>query len=189
MELNAYTISTTPNDCVNHSSHGTIFGCLFKECKAKNGVAGGLLIQSPPSSGSVRSCVFDSCTATTNGGGIYLTGMSSVSANIFLHYCYFHANTAGTSGRDVYVDSNYFGDTATPFLSCYSTTGINVNRCMQYTTNKDGWLTTVTSSFNQYVNDGHSNAVDSYGCGIHPSFPCKTTEWARNDLVGTATID
>jgi hypothetical protein len=42
--LQNYTISTTESDCVNHSSHGTIFGCLFKECNAKSGFAGGFYI-------------------------------------------------------------------------------------------------------------------------------------------------
>jgi hypothetical protein len=107
-------------------------------------------------------------------------GMSSVSAKTFLYYCSFHGNTAGTSGRDVYVYSNYFGDTATPFLGCYSTTGVNLNRCMQYTTNKDEWLTTVTSPLDQVVNVNGEKRYDGYGCGIGDEFPCESEEAKNN---------
>jgi hypothetical protein len=65
------------SDCVNHSSRGCIFGCLFSNCNA-NTNSGGLYLSSSSSSFSLRSSIFESCKATTDGGGIYLQTMSSV---------------------------------------------------------------------------------------------------------------
>jgi hypothetical protein len=192
-ELGNYIIDAN-TDCVNHSTYGTIFGCLFKECKAGT-YAGGLYIWNPHSSGSVRSCVFELCTATSNGGGIFLGSMNNVQDQEFLFYCFFNGNECGTDewkyGADVYIASNYF--TASSLVCCYTTAEITdtSNRCVQYHntggswayTEHNDWLHEATHLFPQYVNDGNENAVDSYGCGIHPSFPCKTTEWLNNHFL------
>jgi hypothetical protein len=115
--------------------------------------------------------------------------MYYVAGGTFLYFCYFHGNTASANGgSDVYVTNTNPFTTNTPFQSCYSTTVAGLNRCMNYSTPKDGWLTTVTSSFNQYVNDNHDDAVDSYGCGIDRFFPCKTTEWAEDHPLPGLTI-
>jgi predicted outer membrane repeat protein len=188
-----YISEQTP-DCENHSTYGTIFGCLFKQCRAQTYDTGGLVINNPDSSGFVRSCVFDSCTATTNGGGIYMSTFSGFTTKEFLFYCFFNENKCGTGtyhyGGDVCIDGTYFSDNPKPFPSCYSTTGINLKRCMESSTNKDGWLENAPSPFIQYVNDGHENATDSYGCGISESFPCKTETWARqNATLAGVTVE
>jgi hypothetical protein len=77
------------SDCVNYSSRGCIFGCLFSNCNS-NTNSGGLYLQSTSSSFSLRSSIFDSCSTGTNGGGIYMTSMNSVVIqSTFLFYCFF----------------------------------------------------------------------------------------------------
>jgi hypothetical protein len=72
-----------------------------------------------------------------------------------------------------FTDSNH-----NPFVSSYSTTE-GTNRADQGGTNKDEWLTTV-SSLSRIVNDYHEYSFDSYGCGINESFPCSSVKWTIN---------
>jgi hypothetical protein len=77
------------DECLNHSSRGTLFSCLFKECEASYFDGGGLWFSSPSSSSSIRSCVFDSCSSGDNGGGIYLNQTGNVKNSVFLFFCFF----------------------------------------------------------------------------------------------------
>jgi hypothetical protein len=78
------------SSCSNHSLFGTVFGCVFKQCEALKGDTGGLHVYSPPSSFSIRSCVFDECKAGGLGGGIHFSFLSyTESTDILLYYCFF----------------------------------------------------------------------------------------------------
>jgi hypothetical protein len=55
--LGSYSPSSE-SDCVNYSSRGCIFGCLFSHCKAKDSYCSGLYLSSTSSSFSLRSSIF-----------------------------------------------------------------------------------------------------------------------------------
>jgi hypothetical protein len=87
--LSSYSPSSE-SDCLNYSSRGCIFGCLFSNCISQNSYSGGLYLSSTSSSFSLRSSIFDSCKAKTDGGGIYMENMNSdVIQKTFLFYSFF----------------------------------------------------------------------------------------------------
>jgi hypothetical protein len=89
--LGLYSLSISDSPlCSSLSSFGVVFGCVFKQDEALNGDGGGLLVSSPPSSFSIRSCLFDECKAKLSGGGIYFYTLSSLSSSsVLLYYCFF----------------------------------------------------------------------------------------------------
>jgi hypothetical protein len=81
--------SPSESDCVNYSSRGCIFGCLFSNCSAKT-FSGGLYLQETSSSFSLRSSIFDFCSAGMSGGGIYMIDMiSDGRKKTIIVYCFF----------------------------------------------------------------------------------------------------
>jgi hypothetical protein len=164
--------NVTGTSCSNHSTFGTVFGCLLKDWRVLGGDGGGLLIRSPPPAGCVRSCVFDGCTATTNGGGIYFKTITDVAATAtILYFCFFNENTASINGCDVFIFDDKFSDPHVPFQYSYRTHS-GTNRVNQNGANKDEWLSVAPSSFNQTVKS--NGGRDSFGCGINESFPCES---------------
>jgi hypothetical protein len=77
-----------PFDCGNHSSRGTVFGCTFRRCTTP-GLSGGVYFENPPVGGSVRSLNFDSCTAGSAGGEIYLGDVVNMKSSSLLFFGFF----------------------------------------------------------------------------------------------------
>jgi hypothetical protein len=109
--------------------------------------------------------------------------MNNVKTVTFLFYCYFHGNTATTSGGDVYVHTTNPFTTTTPFESCYSTTSTGKKRCIQPNLGEavtDLWLSTVEEPLIRVFSSTSDTIWNSYGCGIDIAFPCETVAPPRH---------
>jgi hypothetical protein len=106
------TVSTVES-CSTDSSFGTVFSCFFFHCSLPSHSGGGIYIESPPSDGCVRSCLFHYCltssSASWGGGGIYFLYVPSLDEDEFLvYFSLFHENDSN-KGKDIcMMDSSFF---------------------------------------------------------------------------------
>jgi hypothetical protein len=77
------------DDCVSVSSRAVIFSSSFIKCKSTSYSCGGIYI-SASSTPTIRSCIFDSCSAGMDGGEIYLyISNSDAAKDQILFSCFF----------------------------------------------------------------------------------------------------
>jgi hypothetical protein len=173
--LEIHAFQRNAEECIaNHSIYTTVFRCEFCKCTSKSGESGGLCVVTPPSGFGIRDCLFFNCSAATHAGGLKLLEPTNVGQVKCIRCCLFHHNSAVT-GPDILIEGTYFTDT--PCEYSYSTSENTVYQSGV----KSNWLITTTVPTGRIVNGDHDHALDTYGCGIDSTWPCKTNQWTNSN--------
>lgn len=159
--LHLDSILSSSSPCVEIRDSGSVQGCYFYSCEAKQ--QGGAMELNFIEKGTVYNCYFGHCTSEQNGGALSISSLSEK----LLCFVLFDKNNA-KKGLDVYSESYKEYD---PFFFCYSNSG--EGRVIFLSLNRDQYL----PSYSYRIVSSLSSEDDA-GCGIDDSHPCSSVRYA-----------
>ncbi|KAH7816694.1 uncharacterized protein MONOS_18214 [Monocercomonoides exilis] len=156
-----------------------VLNCFFCNCSGNNEAStdgGGFFNWDASDKVVSRNCLFQGCHSDWRGGAVSM--MTKGYNENLMWFCFFHNNTA-KFGNDIHEDDNF---TDSQIAFCYSTQSEGVR--YDAGGDKSDWLPNdggkcrfVTSIQN------HSNAKDTYSCGLNESCACLTISHCLTQMI------